>query len=120
MKKLLAIAICAIPFAVVPTVYAQSSTSSGSSTQAPSTAPTPKAESLGGTSASSGRQGTAGSTMGEGMKSHDKSKAPSATDSTEASKKIGGEPVDIAPKNATPPGTSAGDDKTGKDGKGNK
>ncbi len=118
MKKLLAIAICSLPFAVVSTVYGQGSTSSGSSTQAPSTAPTPKTESLGGTSASSGKSGTAGTTMGEGMKSGEKS-ADGATDSTEASKRIGGVPVDIAPKDATPPGTSADQDKTEKKKGGN-
>ena len=120
MRKLLAIAICSIPFAVVPTVFAQSGSSGSSSTGTPSTAPTPD-KTMGGTSASSGRHGTAGATMGEGMKSGDKSKAADgATDSTEAAKKIGGEPVDIAPKDATPPGTSANENKSGKNGTGSK
>ncbi len=121
MKKLLAIVICSIPFAVVPTVFAQSGSSGSSSTGAPSTAPTPD-KSMGGTSASSGKHGTAGATMGEGMKSDDKSKAADGVpDSTEASKKIGGEPVDIGTKkDATAPGTSANGDKSGKNGTGSK
>ena len=126
MKKFLAIAICSMPLAVIPAVYAQSGTggatgggtSSGSSTQAPSTAPTPSTG-MGGTSPSSGKHGTAGATMGEGMKSHNQSKSSgTGTDSTEAAKRIGGEPVESAtPKKSTPPGTSANQGKTSQDGK---
>lgn len=120
MRKLIAIAICSIPFAVVPAVYAQSSTDG--KPKAPDTSPTPHG-SMGGTSASSGKHGTAGTTMGEGMKSHGQGKSTGgdgASSSTEASKKIGGEPAEIAPKKATPPGTSANEDKAGNKGTGSK
>ncbi len=126
MRKLLAFAICSASLAMVPALYAQTSggamsngaqtpSTGGATTNTPAagTSPTPK-DSMGGTSASSGRQGTAGATMGEGHKSN--SDKGSATDPMEARDKIGGKPTEGAGKGATPPGTSANDGKSGMDG----